>query len=218
MKNCIFLRCALYLVPMILTDSVTQWLIETKSYLTDLTDLTYITEITNHTDLTDLTELADLTSGLTDLSSGLTIAHLWSDYQACVWRFYMDQWVFWFLQLKIFKRTYYEWFHNTGTIYGQAKQIARWICALGQAREFSICNLGVDWRPPWDFPQGTARGHRFTWLPLRLFHRLSFCLKSARVDWKLFLPMLTLECSVVNLFTLYFAKYPRPTNPSFWHP
>ena len=47
--------------------------------------------------------------------------------------------------------------------------------------------------------QGTARGHRFTWLPPRLFDRLSFFLISARVDWKSFLPMLTLGKSVVNL-------------------
>ena len=30
---------------------------------------------------------------------------------------------------------------------------------------------------------GTALGHRFTWLPSRLFNRLSFFLISARVDW-----------------------------------
>ena len=45
----------------------------------------------------------------------------------------------------------------------------------------------------------TALGHRFTWLPPRLFDRLSFFLISARVDWKSFLPMLTLGKSVVNL-------------------
>ena len=46
---------------------------------------------------------------------------------------------------------------------------------------------------------GTALGHRFTWLPPRLFHGLSFCLNSARVDWKLFLTIITLGRSVVNL-------------------
>ena len=36
-------------------------------------------------------------------------------------------------------------------------------------------------------------------LPPSLFHRFSFFLKSARVDWKPFLPKLTLGRSVVNV-------------------
>ena len=62
----------------------------------------------------------------------------------------------------------------------------------------------------------TARGHRFTWLPPRLFDRLSFFLISARVDWKSFLPMLTLGKSVVNLTLREITRLTQLNSNQLW--
>ena len=39
----------------------------------------------------------------------------------------------------------------------KSRGVARWICALGRSREFSIYALGVDWRPPEGFSEGKPK-------------------------------------------------------------
>ena len=80
-----------------------------------------------------------------------------------------------------------------GIICGKAEGVARRICALGRSLAEDVAEGLLQENPEGlqSLPrgrlstQGTARGHRFTWLPPMAFPQIVILSNSARVDWVL---------------------------------